>query len=120
MSEAPAISPGISPFPLQLPGSEGLTPVGDSQPEKKRKRVVSSRTKAINTNKTKAYDIGMMLIEAGVISGFDDAAGLQRFLDKAKQLESNFEEKKLLAECTAQTIPVFKLQSIDCRLHYDQ
>ena len=24
------------------------------------------------------------------ISGFDDAAGLQRFLDKAKQLESNF------------------------------
>ena len=48
----------------------------------------------------------MMLIKAGVISGFDDAAGLQRFLDKAKQLESNFvsvsdaslaQEKKELA-----------------------
>ena len=64
--------------------------MGDSQPEKKRKQVVSTRTKEINKNKTKAYDIGMMLIKAGVISGFDDAAGLQRFLDKAKQLESNF------------------------------
>ena len=81
--------------------------MGDSQPEKKRKKVVSTRTKAINANKTKAYDIGMMLINAGVISGFDDAAGLQRFLEKAKQLESNFvsvsdaslaQEKKLPAE----------------------
>ena len=90
MSEAQAISPGISPIPPQLPGPEGLPPLGDSQPEKKRKKVVSTRTQAINSNKTKAYDIGMMLIKAGVISGFDDAAGLQRFLDKAKQLESNF------------------------------
>ena len=30
-----------------------------------------------------------MLINADIISGFDDAAGLQRFLDKAIQLESN-------------------------------
>ena len=64
MSEAQAISPGISPIPLQLPGSEGLPPVGDSQPEKKRIQVVSTRTKAINKNKTKAYDLGKMLINA--------------------------------------------------------
>ena len=90
MAEAQAISPGISPIPLQLRGSEGLSSVGDSQPEKKRKQVAPTRTKEINKNKTKAYDLGKMLINAGVISGFDDAAGLQRFLDKAKQLESNF------------------------------
>ena len=110
MSEPQAISPGISPIPLQLPGSEGLPPLGDSQPKKKRKQVVSARTAAINKNKTKAYDLGKMLINADIISGFDDAAGLQRFLDKAAQLESNFvtvsdasnfEEKKLLAECKA-------------------
>ena len=110
MSGAQASSPMISPIPLQLPGSEGLPPLGDSQPKKKRKQVVSTRTAAINKNKTKAYDIGMMLIKAGVISGFDDAAGLQRFLEKAKQLESNFvsvsdaslaQEKKELAKSKA-------------------
>ena len=51
-----------------------------------------------------------MLINADIISGFDDAAGLQRFLDKAAQLESNFvamsdvslaQEKKELAKSKA-------------------
>ena len=75
--------------------------MGDSQPEKKRKKVVSTRTKAINANKTKAHDIGLMLINAGAISGFDDAAGLRRFLERANQLENN-----LVAMCDAKCAQV--------------
>ena len=52
--------------------------------------MVSSRTKAITKNKTNAYDPGMMLINAGVISGFGDFSGLQKFLDRADQLEMSF------------------------------
>ena len=90
MSEAQAISPGISPIPLQLPGSEGLPPVGDSQPEKKRKQVVSTRTKYISKWKTKACDAVKLLVDRGKMADPSDIAGLESFLAKADQLESNF------------------------------
>ena len=72
-----------------------------------------------------------MLINAGAISGFDDAAGLRRFLERANQLENN-----LVAMCDAKCAQVtsnvnkvaktLRLQAekheplyADCRVEYD-
>ena len=104
------LTPLNGPIPFQLPLSASDAPVGGSQPKTGKKRILSSRQQYISKWKTKACDVVKLLVDRGKMVDPGDIAGLESFLAKADQLESNFvtvsdvslaQEKKGLVESKA-------------------
>ena len=64
--------------------------MGGSQPKTGKKRILSSRQQYISKWKTKACDVVKLLVDRGKMADPGDIAGLESFLAKADQLETNF------------------------------
>ena len=84
------LTPLNGPIPFQLPLSASDAPVGGSQPKTGKKRILSSRQQYISKWKTKACDVVKLLVDRGKMVDPGDIAGLESFLAKADQLETNF------------------------------